>query len=284
MIGQRKAGAFVVSEIGRSGKERRDHIERRQGNQAVVVDRRTTAERRQRPDRRVTAEEMVAPSPVPHQDAIGRHRLSLSATVGRDVGQDVAALDYLLNIKPSAQRPTVIDSVELADIQRQALTDGLTGLFNRGFLESALSQEVARCRRHGVMVSVVLIDVDDFKATNDRWGHGAGDAALRAVANIIRRQMRAADAACRYGGDEFALVLPDTYQSGAALVGERIVAGVRRQFEEGRVAGCRVALTVSVGVAWYSLASATKTALLAAADRALYAAKAAGGDRVAHAF
>jgi len=285
MIGQRKAGAFVVSEIGRSGSERRTRKDRRQAGTSVAVDRRAASERRTAPDRRLVpdvAEEPPASSP-PQLNEIADHRRALSAQVGRDVGQDVAALDFLLNVKPGAQRPTVIDSAALADIERRAMTDALTGLFNRGFLESTLRREIARCRRHGVMTSLVLIDLDDFKAANDRWGHGAGDAALRGVAATIRRQLRVADAPCRYGGDEFAVVLPDTYRSGALLVAERIVAEVRHSFGMGRVAGCRLALTVSVGVAWYGVMCGTPGELLEAADRALYEAKAGGGDRVAEA-
>lgn len=291
MIGQRKAGAFVVSEIGRSGRERRSSTDRRETSKPVPADRRAAGERRTRPDRRLTADEVGEPSPapsppahaVPHLDAIVRHRRTLSALIGRDVGEDVAALDYLLNVTPTGPRPMIIDTAALAKIEREAMTDTLTGLFNRGFLESTLSREVARCRRHGVMTSLVLVAVDEFPGTNERWGDAAGDAALRAVGEIIRRKLRAADSACRYRGDEFAIVLPDTYRSGAVLVADRIVAAVRRHFEEGRVADCHIALTVSVGVAWYGAASATKTALLEAADRALRAAKAGGGDRVAQA-
>jgi diguanylate cyclase (GGDEF)-like protein len=292
MIGQRTAGAFVAGEIGRSGGERRSRADRRQAAKAVALDRRAAAERRAAHDRRLVAGPMWEPpppspaivDPAPsQQDAIAAHRRMLSERVGRDVGQEVAALDYLLNIKPGAHRPTVIDSAALADIERRAMTDPLTGLFNRGLLESALTREIARCRRHGVMASLVLVDVDDFKATNDRWGHGAGDAALKAVADVIRRQLRAADAPCRYGGDEFAIVLPDTYRSGALLVGERIVAEVRHEFVLRRIAGCRLGLTVSVGVAWYGAMYGTHGELLDAADRALYAAKAAGGDRVVEA-
>jgi diguanylate cyclase (GGDEF)-like protein len=292
MIGQRTAGAFVASEIGRSGGERRSRADRRQAAKAVAIDRRAAAARRAAPDRRLVGGPMWEPPPPspaiveapPAQvDAIAGHRRALSERVGRDVGQEVAALDYLLNIRPGAQRPTVIDSAALADIERRAMTDPLTGLFNRGLLESALSREIARCRRHGVMASFLLVDVDDFKATNDRWGHGAGDAALKAVADVIRRQLRAADAPCRYGGDEFAIVLPDTYRSGALLVAERIVAEVRHEFAVRRIAGCRLALTVSVGLAWYGAVYGTPRELVDAADRALYAAKAAGGDRVVEA-
>jgi diguanylate cyclase (GGDEF)-like protein len=258
MIGQRRAGAFVASEIGRSGGERRG-----------------------RKDRRLVADVAEEPGdPPPQLDAIAAHRCALSAQVGRDVGQEVASLDYLLNIRPGDQHPTVIDRAALADIEFRAMTDALTGLFNRGFLDAALKRELARSRRHGVMTSLVLVDLDDFKDANDRWGHAAGDSALRGTADVIRRQLRAADAPCRYGGDEFAVVLPDTYRSGALLVGERIVTEVRRAFQRG-AGGLGLALTVSVGVSWYCAMSDTHEALLEAADRALYEAKAAGGDCVA---
>ena len=291
MIGLRKAGAFVAREIGRSEGERRSQTARRQARKPVAVDKRAGGERRTTRDRRLDADaalEPLAPPPrtagtdgsLPQLDAIVEHRRALSAQVGRDVGPEVAALDYLLNIRPGEQHPTVIDRAALADIEFRAMTDALTGLFNRGFLESTLTRELGRCRRHGVMASLMLIDVDDFKATNDRWGHGAGDAALRGVAEVIRRQLRVADAPCRYGGDEFAVVLPDTYRSGALLVGERIVTEVRRAFERG-LAGCRPALTVSVGLAWYGATCSTRGELFEAADRALYQAKAAGGDCVA---
>jgi diguanylate cyclase (GGDEF)-like protein len=165
-------------------------------------------------------------------------------------------------------------------IETLAMTDALTGLYSRGFLEADLKRELARCRRHGVMTSLLLVDLDDFRAANDQWGLEAGDAALRGTAEVIRKRVRAADAACRYGPDEFAVVLPDTYRSGARLVADRIVEHVRRAFIARRVVGCPLALTVSAGVAWYGATAPTKGTLLDAAIRALGAAKAAGGDRV----
>jgi len=288
MIGQRKAGAFVASQIGRSGGERRGRKDRRQAANPVANERRAHGARRTVADRRLVADAVEEPVEAPPSeappslDAIAAHRCALSAQVGRDVGQEVASLDYLLNIRPGDQHPTVIDRAALADIEFRAMTDALTGLFNRGFLDAALRRELARSRRHGVMTSLVLVDLDNFKDANDRWGHAAGDSALRGAADVIRRQLRAADAPCRYGGDEFAVVLPDTYRSGALLVGERIVTEVRRAFQGG-VNGARPALTVSVGVSWYGTMCSTHGELLEAADRALYEAKAGGGDRVAEA-
>ena len=290
MIGQRKAGAFVASEFGRSGGERRQS-DRRQVTIPVDAERRTTGERRVTAERRLWVGSAAAASPAPpivgveaapsHVDAIAHHRRMLTKRVGRDVGQEVATLDYFLNVRPGIARPTVIESAELSALERRAMTDSLTGLFNRGFLESVLVRELARCRRHGVMLSLLMVDLDDFKATNDRFGHGTGDAALRSVAEVMPAQLRAADIPCRYGGDEFAIVLPDTYRSGAVLVAERIVAEVRHLASARPFAGLRIGLTVSVGVASYGADCATYRALLDAADRALYEAKAGGGDRTA---
>ncbi len=279
MIGTRRAGAFVASQIGRSGQERRTQTDRREASTPVPIDRRITAERRLFLDRRLMAP-VEPPNPSP-ATAIDTHRRVLSAQVGRDVGEDVAALDYFLNIRPGAQPPSVIDRAELADIERRAMTDSLTGLFNRAFLDSALTREMARSRRRGVMTSLVLIDLDDFKGTNDRWGRDAGDAALRGVADVIRRQLRATDAACRRGSDEFAIILPDTHRSGTVLVAERIVGEVRRAFATRRIDGCPIAMTVSVGVAWYGTTCSTRAELLEAAELALRFAKGGGGDRVA---
>ena len=176
-----------------------------------------------------------------------------------------------------------VTTFDTAGIETLAMTDALTGLYSRGFLETDLKRELARCRRHGVMTSLVLIDLDDFKATNEQWGPEAGDAALRGIAAVIRKKFRAADAACRYGADEFAIVLPDTYRSGARLVAERIIEQVRREFVGGRVIGCPIALTASAGVAWYAASTPTQGTLVAVAKRALTEAKALGGDRVVEA-
>jgi diguanylate cyclase (GGDEF)-like protein len=218
----------------------------------------------------------AAPLPLP-DDAIAGHRRALSGSLGRDVGHEVAILDYFLNVSPRLMPPRV--SLERApEVEQQATTDVLTGLFNWGFLESTLAQELARCRRNGEMASVVLVDLDGFQTMNDRFGHGLGDAVLRAVTGVIRRQLRASDVPCRSGGDKFAIVLPDTYLSGALLVGSRIVAEVRHHFSAHPIEGCRVAVSVSAGVASYGATCATSDALLDAAQRALEEAKAAGGD------
>jgi len=213
--------------------------------------------------------------------ALARHRRNLADRVGRDVGDEVAMLDYFLNVTPRLTQPVIIEGAALAALERDALTDALTGLFNRRCLESVLTREVARRRRHGATSSVALLDLDGFKAANDRFGHAVGDAVLRALGELICRHLRAEDIPCRYGGDEFGVVLPDTDQSHARIVAERIRADARTHFAEHAAGGRKVAVTVSVGVATFDPTCGTLQALLKAADGALYEAKAAGGDRVA---
>ncbi|GLR89284.1 sensor domain-containing diguanylate cyclase [Bradyrhizobium iriomotense] len=179
------------------------------------------------------------------------------------------------------------DVTEQKDLQDKlaslATTDGLTGLANRRAFDERLAEEWARARRDGTQLSLLLIDVDHFKKFNDHYGHLAGDGCLRALGKILASHARrTADLAARYGGEEFALLLPNTGADGCAQIGEEIRDGLRdlamlhAQNPPSRL------VTVSVGAAT-SLPSQTATdcnALVAAADRALYAAKDSGRDRL----
>jgi len=161
-------------------------------------------------------------------------------------------------------------------------TDGLTGLLNRRAFDEALEAEIRRSLRGGTPLSLLLIDVDRFKAFNDRYGHPAGDSCLRLVSQLLRSSLkRPADLAARYGGEEFAAILPETDEDGAYLVAEAFrqsLSGARVEHggsEKGVV-------TASVGVATYTADSLDRSGavLLQTADEALYGAKGAGRDRV----
>lgn len=218
-----------------------------------------------------------------HWRAIARHRENMLHRLGRDIGLEVAALDYFVNINPRLVGPAILERAALEEIERAAMVDVLTGLFNRRFLETALTREVERCRRHQLTFSFVMFDLDNFKALNDRCGHDAGDVALQTLGELISRRLRSIDIPCRYGGDEFAVVLPDTDRVHAAEIGARICADVARYFADRKVAGCRLALTMSAGAADYGGERDSVEALMQGADRALYAAKEAGGNQVASA-
>lgn len=154
--------------------------------------------------------------------------------------------------------------------------DEVTGLYNRRFFSVRLEEEVSRCRRFNHPVSVVLMDLDEYKVINDELGHGMGDETLRTVANLLLKHSRGINVICRYGGDEFAVLLVETSKAGARLYADRIRQVLATHpFSHGR------RVTASFGVA--SLpedATPTAEELIRAADDALYAAKRAGKNRV----
>ncbi len=157
--------------------------------------------------------------------------------------------------------------------------DPLTGFFNHRYLHERLAEEVVRAVRTHRPLSVVMLDLDDFKLVNDSFGHLYGDGVLVHVAERIRSSLRASDVPARYGGDEFALILPETTCEDAAGVAARMLAAFRDSpfSSDGRVA---FPIGASIGIATYPEDGRSATDLLAVADRGLYNAKAAGGNRV----
>ncbi|HYM68290.1 MAG TPA: sensor domain-containing diguanylate cyclase, partial [bacterium] len=161
------------------------------------------------------------------------------------------------------------------DLNRLALTDGLTGLANHRALWDALERETAQAERHDHPMSVVMVEIDRFKLANDHFGHLQGDAILRAVADVLKKNSRAGDLAARFGGDEFMLLLPVASKAAAVQIAER----VRHHVHE--IPGPDgVRLTVSIGLASMPEDGRTASALVEAADRAMYEAKYIGGNRV----
>jgi len=217
--------------------------------------------------------------------AIEAHCRALSSRLGRDVGLSVAALDYLLNISRDLVAPTIVEHEVFEGLERRSVTDPLTGLFNRYHFEVTLEREVARCLRYGARLSLLLIDVDQLKVVNDGSGHQAGDLVLRQVASAIQSSLRNTDIASRYGGDEFAIVLPDTDARAGRLVAKRICTKVVASLGAAVVPDSSTKVTVSGGLAELPLAaaSASEAQLFVAADQALYVAKARGGNCVAEA-
>ncbi len=164
--------------------------------------------------------------------------------------------------------------------ERLARTDDLTGLCNVRALTDTLRRELARASRAGRPVSLIVLDVDGFKGINDSHGHLRGNRALVEMAGLLRESTRQADCAARLGGDEFAVVLPDTGRDGAVVAGDRLRARIAHHVFLRRE-GLEVRLAVSVGAATANVPPVTAGALLERADKALYRAKAGGGDRTA---
>lgn len=163
-------------------------------------------------------------------------------------------------------------------LRTQSIKDPLTGLYNRRFMEETLERELARAGRNSTALSIILLDLDNFKALNDQYGHAAGDAALRASAALLVQSLRTSDIACRFGGEELVIILPECRLDGAVSRAEAI----RAAFEAMRLPELEQALTItaSFGVASTTLCGLDQNALLKAADAALYRAKRAGKNRV----
>jgi diguanylate cyclase (GGDEF)-like protein/PAS domain S-box-containing protein len=165
-----------------------------------------------------------------------------------------------------------------AKLKEQTIRDPLTGLFNRRYLEETLGRELARALREGFPIGMVMIDIDHFKQVNDTHGHKAGDLILQALGNLLLGGIRAGDIACRYGGEEFLLILP---QASKAITTERAEQW-RTGFEALRTVYGEKSLqaTISLGVAVYPVDGVTSEAVIHAADQAMYRAKTSGRNRV----
>ena len=165
-------------------------------------------------------------------------------------------------------------------LEQLAITDGLTGLFNHRYFQETLAFEMRRSARSEHPLSAVMIDVDHFKAYNDRNGHPAGDVVLRRLAEIFREHLRSLDVVARYGGEEFAFLLLDTDTEGAHVAAEKIRAAVEAEPFANQASQPTGNVTISLGVASFPDHGDSPDTVLRAADRALYRAKEAGRNRV----
>jgi diguanylate cyclase (GGDEF)-like protein len=164
-------------------------------------------------------------------------------------------------------------------LENQSISDALTGLFNRHFMQISLEREMVRAHRRKQIMAVLMLDVDHFKTFNDTHGHAAGDQVLKAFAQVFTGNIRAEDIACRYGGEEFTIILPDTTVKGACDRADSIVSAIsdlKVQFGQQIFDG----FGVSIGVAFYPGDGDTYEQLLQHADAALYDAKHNGRNQV----
>ena len=157
-----------------------------------------------------------------HWEGIMGHRQQMSDMLGREISLRVALCDYFFNVNRELENPIIIEIEVYEQAEKLSNVDGLTGLFNRRYFETVLEREFSRARRFDLDLSLLFMDIDNFKRYNDSHGHLAGDEALRIVGQTVLDNKRMIDVACRYGGEEFVLILPRTPKSGAVIVGERI--------------------------------------------------------------
>ena len=209
-----------------------------------------------------------------------RHREDVTNALGRDPGIRVAAIDYLSNVTKLLANPTIVERSELEKTERSAITDALTGLFNRRHFMATLGLEVRRSERYALGLSLLMLDLDAFKVLNDEYGHLFGDLVLRRVGRVLRRTVREADIACRFGGEEFAVVLPETDRLGAYAVAERVRRGLERRFAEKKIGGRTIRVSLSGGIASYPEDGPDAAALVARADQALYLSKSRGKNQI----
>ena len=195
-----------------------------------------------------------------------------SATLGGFRSVDVRALESVADICAIA-----IQNARYFEQTRQmAFVDGLTGVYNRRYFEQRILEELERATRYAGGLAVLMLDIDHFKRINDESGHLLGDEVLRQLSHILTQQMRKVDVVCRYGGEEFSILVPQTTGEHALGVAEK----VRKVIEEWSFPGVPRPVTVSIGVADFPENGATRDELVKAADAALYAAKQAGRNRV----
>ena len=167
---------------------------------------------------------------------------------------------------------------QAVELEESSQRDGLTGLYNRKFFDEQITQEMVRARRYGWPLSVAMLDIDHFKVVNDTYGHATGDVVLRTLARHLLAMLRASDTLCRYGGEEFTLILPHLSQENSRYLLDRL----RKAIEDNPVElddGTTVAVTVSIGIAELQ-AGQSAGELVRCADEALYSSKNSGRNRV----
>lgn len=204
--------------------------------------------------------------------SIVEHQRRLSGALGRCVSLLTSTCDYFTQVDPKLHEPVLVEVRLLQQKEECAVRDELTGLLNRRSFNQEVPREMERFRRFGQCFSLLLLDLDHFKDFNDAFGHTAGDQALRDVANILSETARLYDRVMRYGGEEFAILLPQTSGDEAMHVAERIRDAVGRHTVSlnGQKLGT---VTVSIGVACYPQDGLDMDGLVSNADEALYQAK-----------
>jgi diguanylate cyclase (GGDEF)-like protein len=206
------------------------------------------------------------------------HRQKLSAVLDREVCLVPAITDFLCSEIRSLKHPKIIDSKAFVKVVTESTHDSLTGLFNRTYLDEALEQQISSANRQNTNISVLFLDIDDFKEINDSFGHQAGDMVLSTIAELIQEETRGSDIATRYGGEEFVVLMPHTDSISALVLAERIRVKIAKTKHV--IEGKAHQLTVSGGIASYPAHAQTAKDLLSLDDSSLYRSKGAGKNKI----
>jgi diguanylate cyclase (GGDEF)-like protein len=215
-----------------------------------------------------------------HWERFLLHRKTLAERLGRNLDLTAALCDYLRASTRLLNHPRLVDAGHFEEMLEGSINDKLTGLFNRRYFDEIFSQQVALAERYHNDFTILFLDIDDFKELNDTYGHLAGDRALAAVAQIIAREKRTSDVAARFGGEEFVVLMPHTDNISGFIFAERL----RLEIEAMRIpfADVTLNLTVSGGIASFPLNTENPRQLVQLADSAVYLAKGAGKNIIAH--
>ena len=207
-------------------------------------------------------------------------RRSMQRRLDSPIDLRVALVSYFLEVHRRLENPTVIEMQLFEQTREMAYQDELTGLHNFRYFKEFLSYEISRSRQYHSSVSLLLIDIDDFKSYNDNLGHQAGNEALVTIAMLTTQSLREVDLAARYGGEEFVVVAPETPKLGARLLAERICRRIEAHDFPGEERQPRHRLTASLGVATYPADANSAEELVRRADQALYLGKSSGKNQV----
>lgn len=209
-----------------------------------------------------------------HWEAIVSHAEKLQTNLDRRIGLTTAACDYFSTVKPRLSTPKLIEFDRLEETIKSAHHDFLTGLLTRGAFQDIFEQELSRAQRHKHDATMIFFDLDQFKEINDKYGHSAGDEALKLVGKTLLGSKRKEDFACRFGGDEFVLLLPETNKYMGLLAGKKLHDKINNLVI--RYEGEKIPINCSGGLATFPLDSDYGQGLIECADRALYQAKSSG--------
>jgi diguanylate cyclase (GGDEF)-like protein len=205
-------------------------------------------------------------------------RLNGRLMVFRDVTERKQVEKKLRQANERLQSQLIEIGTLQSKLRSQAIRDPLTNLFNRRYLDETLDRELARSAREGYPVCVIMMDIDHFKQVNDTYGHEAGDHILKVIANTLSTQNRRGDFACRYGGEEFVIVMPNISVHTACQRAEQLRTSLSSlNVQYGRF---NLTTTLSIGIACYPSNGENRESILRAADRALYSAKKTGRNKV----